>query len=89
MGIGTAIKSLWNSETIENPKEIIMVNPLLVQAWANIEKSKLTVEVKKGANSAKGGFTKKIDPKTEEAMRAMHKKVVNKGQKTADREIGE
>ena len=55
MGIGTAIKSLWNSETIEDNTEIIMINPLFAQAWAN-----------------------------EEAMRALHSKVVNKEPKTAD-----
>lgn len=43
-------------------------------------------EIKKGFNSNKGGIAPKINPKTEEAMRAMHSKVVNKEQKTSDRE---
>lgn len=44
-------------------------------------------EVKKGFNSSKSGFKTKINPKTEEAMRAMHSKVAKKENK--DREIGE
>ena len=46
-------------------------------------------KIKSGFNSAtKGGFAKKIDPKTEEAMRAMHNKVTNKVKNELDREIG-
>lgn len=46
-------------------------------------------EVRKGFNSNKGGIAPKINPKTEEAMRAMHSKVVNKEQKISDIEIGD
>ena len=46
-------------------------------------------EVKKGFNASKGGFRTKINPKTEEAMRAMHSKVVNKELKTSEKEIGD
>jgi len=55
MGIGIAIKRLGNKETIEDDNEIIMFDPVLVQALVNIENSDLIKEVKKGANSAKGG----------------------------------
>ena len=43
-------------------------------------------KIEQGFNSSKGGFAKRIDPKTEEAMRAMHNRVVNREQKTSDRE---
>ena len=38
-------------------------------------------EIRRGFNSNKGGIAPKINPKTEEAMRAMHSKVVNKESK--------
>ena len=59
MGLVIAVKSLWNSETIENYEEIIMFNPELVQAWANIENGKLKKRVTEAVNSAKGGSTLK------------------------------
>jgi len=46
-------------------------------------------EIRKGFNSNKGGIAPKINPKTEEAMREMHSRVVSRQQKTSDREIGD
>lgn len=79
---------LFSSEPdVEDYEDVVLPKEL-----ADVRKS-LEIkenEVKKGFNSTnKGGFAKKINPKTEEAMRAMHSKVVNKQQKTSDIERGE
>ena len=67
-------------ETVALPKE-------LADARKAIEAREK--EVRKGFNSNKGGIAPKINPKTEEAMRAMHSKVLNREQKTSDIEIGD
>lgn len=63
-------------ENITLPKELVDAKQAL-KAKEN--------KVNQGFNTTnKGGFAKKIDPKTEEAMRAMHSKVVKKEPKTSD-----
>ena len=87
-GILEVFKSMFSSGVdIEDYEEVTLPKEL--------EAAKKSIEareskVKQGFNSAnKGGFAKKIDPKTEEAMRAMHSKVVKREQKSSDIERGE
>lgn len=79
----------------ESSYEIIAVHPALLATIKNIENSKLkkgaedslTTSEKKGSSN-KGGFAPKINPETEKAMRAYHKKVEQAKEKPeTDKEI--
>lgn len=74
---------LFSSEPDIEDYESVILPKELADARKALETREEKVE--EGFNSeTKGGFTKKINPKTEEAMRAMHSKVVNKEPKTSD-----
>ena len=85
VGILEIFKVMFSSEPdIEDYESVTLPKELSdVRKKLEVKES----EVIKGFNSSnKGGFAKKINPKTEEAMRAMHSKVVNKQPKISDRE---
>ena len=83
--IWSAIFSTGPDIDTEDSYEIIAVHPALAKVLANIENGKLKKEVEdslttngKKASANNGGFGKKIDPKTEEAMRKIHEQVQQK-----------
>ena len=55
MGIGIAIKSLWETGTLENDEEVIMINPELLEVWAKINNGKLKKNTEQGISDNKGG----------------------------------
>ena len=75
-GIIDALRSLFSSEVDVEDYESVVMPKELEDARKALEIKEN--EVKKGFNSSKGGFKTKINPKTEEAMRAMHSKVIKK-----------
>lgn len=91
IGILDLFRTMFSSEPdIDDYEDVVL--PTELQDTLKSLSSKED-EVKKGFNSGnkstKGGFAKKIDPKTEEAMRAMHNKVASKQKNTTDREIAD
>ena len=87
IGMFTALKNIFSSGIdVEDYSDYVLPKELASAQKALEVKEN---EVKKGFNSSKGGFRTKINPKTEEAMRAMHSKVAKKETKTADIEIGD
>lgn len=76
--IFAVLKNMFSSEPdiedndIELPSELQDVLKGLKSKEESVERA-INVETRK--SSKNGGFTKKIDPKTEQAMRAMHNQV--------------
>lgn len=83
MGLVTAIRSLWNSEIIENYEDIELP-PELKKAQEAIDEKKIVEGFNSKEKTSKGGFAKKINPDTEKAMRAMHSKVAQRDEQNRD-----
>lgn len=82
IGIISVFKSLFSSEIDVEDYDDVTLPKELADARKSLESKEN--KVKQGFNSNKGGIAPKINPKTEEAMRAMHNKVVNRESKTSD-----
>ena len=86
LGIIEIFKNMFSSEPDIEDYEAIALPEELKRVQESIDE-KSVVEAFNSGKSSKGGFAKKINPKTEEAMRAMHNRVVKR--ETQDREIGD
>ena len=91
--IFAVLKNMFSSEPdiedyddIELPSELKNTLKGLKTQEENVEKA-INVETRK--SSKNGGFTKKIDPKTEQAMRIMHNQVTDKNHSDKEKEIGD
>lgn len=90
--IFAVLKSIFGSEPDIDEMDDIELPADLKDAWKDLEgvekvaEQAIHIETKRG--SSNGGFGKKINPKTEEAMRAYHNKVEQAQRKSdEDREI--
>lgn len=86
----TVLKNIFSSEPdIEEYNEDILP-PELRAALEELDGKEKEIErpINVTTQKTKAGFAKKVDPKTEEAMRRMHNAVKENSNRT-DREIGE
>ena len=88
--IFAVLKNIFSSEPdIEDYSEEVLT-PELKDALKDLEAREKQVErpINATTQTTKSGFAKKVDPKTEEAMRRMHNAIKENSTRT-DREIGE